>query len=94
MLDTLEGAKRLDYQLRTWKPYTGELVSHLRNRVQQEWANHCRHRSREELEALLRTARTLSRVFCERTRADGGTLPDIEPRAHAVAYRPHDVAEA
>ena len=77
LLDTLDGAKRLGYQLRTWKPYLGELVSHLRNRVQQEWANHYRHRSPEELAVLLRTARTLIRVFCERTKAEGGTLPEI-----------------
>lgn len=77
LLDTLEGAKQLGYQLRTWKPYIGELVAHLRNRVQQEWANHYRHRSPKELAVLLRTARTLVRVFCERAKAHGGTLPDI-----------------
>ena len=77
LLDTLEGAKRLGYQLRTWKPYIGELVSHLRNRVQQEWSNHYQRRSSEELAVLLRTARTLIRVFCDRVKADGGSLPDI-----------------
>jgi len=77
LLDTLEGAKRVGYQLRTWWPYIGELVSHLRNRVQQEWANHYRIRSPEVLAVLLPTARTLVRVFCERAKADGGSLPDI-----------------
>ena len=77
LLDTLEGAKRLGYQFRTWKPYIGELVSHLRNRVHQEWANHYRQRRPEELAMLLRTARTLVRVFCERAKSDKRTLPDI-----------------
>lgn len=77
LLDTLEGAKRLGYQLRTWKPYIGELASHLRNRVEQEWHNHYRDRSPDVLAALLPTARTLVRVFCERAKADGRTLPDI-----------------
>jgi hypothetical protein len=35
LLNTLEGARKLGYQLRTWRPYIGELVFHLRNRVQQ-----------------------------------------------------------
>lgn len=77
LLDTLEGAKRLGYQLRTWTPYIGELVSHLRNRVQQEWVNHYQSRRPEELAILLRTARTLIRVFCESAKAEGKSLPDI-----------------
>jgi len=77
LLDTLEASRRLGYQLRTWKPYIGELVSHLRNRVEQEWSNRYRHRSPEEQTVLLRTARTLVRVFCERAKADGKMLPDI-----------------
>jgi hypothetical protein len=75
LLDTLEGAKRLGYQLRTWEPYIGELVSHLRNRVQQEWSNHYSHLRPEELQVLLRTARTLVRVFCERAKLHGQSLP-------------------
>jgi hypothetical protein len=77
LLDTLEGAKRLGYQLRTWKPYIDELVSHLRNRVEQEWFNHYRNRNPDELAALLPTARTLVRVFCERAKADRRKLPTI-----------------
>lgn len=77
LLDTLNGAKQLGYQLRTWRPYIGELVSHLRNRVEKEWSNHYRHRRPQELAILLRTARTLIRVFSERANVDGRTLPDI-----------------
>jgi hypothetical protein len=77
LLDTFEAAKKLGYQLRTWRPYIGELVSHLRNRVKQEWANHYRDRSPEELSVLLRTARPLIRVFCARAAEDHRSLSDI-----------------
>lgn len=77
LLDTLEGAKKLGYQLRTWRPYIEELVSHLRNRVEKEWDNHYRTRNPNELAVLLRTARTLVRVFSERADADGVALSDI-----------------
>lgn len=42
LLETIAGARRLGYQLRTWWSYIGELVFHLRNRVEQEWYNHYR----------------------------------------------------
>jgi hypothetical protein len=77
LLDTLDGAKKLGYQLRTWEPYIEELMSHLRNRVQQEWENHYHYRSPEEIVRLLRTARTLVRVFCERAKVEGRILPDF-----------------
>lgn len=77
LLDTLAGAKQVGYQLRTWRPYIGELVSHLRNRVELEWSNHYRPCRPEELSVRLRTARTLIRVFCDRAQADGRSLPEI-----------------
>ena len=93
LLDTLEGAKRVGYQLRTWKPYIVELVSHLRNRVQQEWSNHYRDRSSEELALLLRTARTLVRVFCEKAKMDGVTLPDIVDEILGATNQQENVIE-
>lgn len=76
LLNTIEAAKRVGYQIRTWKPYINELVSHLRNRVLKEWINHYKARHPEELRTLLRAARTLVRVFCERAERDGKQLSD------------------
>jgi hypothetical protein len=77
LLNTLEGARKLGYQLRTWRPYIGELVSHLKGRVLLEWANHFRGLSKDVLEASLRTAPTLINVFYKRVEAEGGSLDGI-----------------
>jgi len=94
LMETLEGAKRVGYQIRTWTPYIGELVSHLRNRVLKEWSNHYSYRQPVDLQALLLAARTLVRVFCERAAADGRQLPDYiseilgetDPQENAVEF--------
>jgi hypothetical protein len=76
LMETLEGAKRVGYQIRTWAPYINELVSHLRNRVLREWSNHYQSREPGQLKTLLHAARTLVRVFCERAIEDGRQFPD------------------
>lgn len=77
LLKTLEGAWRLGFQLRTWFPYIEELVSHIKGPVLLEWTNHFRGLSKDQVEAMLRTAPALIYIFHRWVDAQGGSLESI-----------------
>jgi hypothetical protein len=77
VLQTLGGARRVGCQLRTWQPYIGELVSHLKGPVLLEWINNFRGLPKERLDGMLRTAPTLINVFYRSVAEQGGTLEGI-----------------
>jgi hypothetical protein len=77
VLNSLEGARRLGCQLRTWRPYINELVSHLKGPVLQEWQNHFRGLPRERIETALRTAPPLIGVFHRWIEEEGGSIESI-----------------
>lgn len=74
---TLEGARKLGFQLRTWCRYIEELVSHLQGPVRLEWTNHFLGLPKDQVEAMLRTAPTLIHVFHRWVEAQGGSLESI-----------------
>lgn len=77
LLKTLESARKLGYQLRTWQPYLSELVSHIKGPVLLEWVNHFRGESKDKIEEMLRTAPTLINVFYRWIEAHGGVVENI-----------------
>lgn len=77
VLQTLEGARKLGFRLRTWRAYINELVSHLKGPVLREWDNHFRGVPKDRIEAMLRTAPTLLTVFHSWISAKGGSLDEV-----------------
>ena len=77
LLHTLEGARKMGYRLRTWRPYIAELVSHLRGPILLEWLNHYKSLPSGQMDGLLRTAPTLIAVFCKYVTSSGGNLEGI-----------------
>ena len=76
-MKTLEVARKLGFQLRTWRSYLGELVSHLKGPVLLEWINNFQNLPTGRIESMLRTAPTLIKVFHEWVEAQGGLLESI-----------------
>ena len=77
VLRTLESAKKLGYQLRTWRCYVEELVAHLQGPTLLEWKNHYQGLSSDKFDAFYRAAPALIRVFIEYSKTSGLSFPDI-----------------
>jgi hypothetical protein len=77
LLHTLQGARKMGYRLRTWRPYIAELVSHLKGPIVLEWLNHYKSLPTDQMEDLLRTAPTLIAVFHRYVASSGGNLERI-----------------
>lgn len=80
VLRTLQAARALGFQLRTWRAYVEELVAHLKGPVLLEWGNHLRHMLPEQLETAFKAAPTLIEVFHRWTKSHGGTIEDAVQR--------------
>jgi hypothetical protein len=91
LLKTLKGAQMLGFQLRTWRPYIEELVSHVKGPVLLEWTNSFQGRPKEQIEVMLRTAPTLIQVFHRRVEDQGGSLERIVEEIIGKA-NPHENA--
>src|SRR5207248_397687 len=74
LTQTFRSAQKLGIQMRTWRPYIDELVSHLKGPVRLEWQNHFREITLEDMEPYLRTAPTLIGVFHNYCRTAGGNV--------------------
>ena len=77
LTQTLRSAQKFGIQLRTWRPYIDELVSHLNGPIRLEWQNHFREIRPEDMEPYLRTAPTLIGVFHNYCRTSGGNVGTV-----------------
>lgn len=77
LTQTLRSAQKLGIQLRTWRPYIDELVSHLKGPVRLEWLNHFREIRPGDMEPYLRTAPTLIGIFHNYCQTAGGNVGSV-----------------